>query len=156
MTIEMIREIIEGNYSSDIEELVESRTVVMELLQLALTARDLIDDELKVQVLQSGEKSKELNNGTKVIVKTYHSRTQVDREGLKEFVRLNAHATALNSDIDEATQTLEYFDEFFRFEPIWGKLKKKLGLEPENFCTDKVKYSIKIEYNAILPPFNVD
>ena len=127
-----------------------------ELIQLALRARDLLDDELKVQVLQTGKKTHVLNNGTKVSVKSSHSRTQVDRKGLKEFVRLNAHATALNSDIDEATQTLEYFDEFFRFEPIWVKLKKKLGLEPENFCTDKVKYSIKIEYNAILPPFNVD
>ena len=145
MTIEMIRKIIEGNYSSDIEELVESRTAVMELLQLALTARDLLDDELKVQVLQSGEKSKELNNGTKVIVKTYPSRTQVDREGIKEFVRLNAQAAAVNSDISEAAQTLEYFDEFFRFEPRWGKLTNKLGLEHENFCTYELKESIKIE-----------
>ena len=145
MTIEMIREIIEGNYSSDIEELVESRTVVTELLQLALTARDLIDDELKVQVLQSGEKSKELNNGTKVIVKTYHSRTQVDREGLKEFVRLNAQAAAVNSDVGEAAQTLDYFDQFFRFEPRWGELTKKLGLEQEKFCTYELRDSIKIE-----------
>ena len=145
MTIEMIREIIEGNYSSDIEELVESRTAVMELIQLALTARDLIDDELKVQVLQSGEKSKELNNGTKVIVKTYHSRTQVDREGLKEFVRLNAQAAAVNSDISEAAQTLDYFDQFFRLEPRWGALTEKLGLEQENFCTYELRDSIKIE-----------
>ena len=145
MTIEMIREIIEGNYSSDIEELVESRTAVMELLQLALTARDLIDDELKVQVLQSGEKSKELNNGTKVIVKTYESRTQVDREGLKEFVRLNAQAAAVNSDISEAAQTLDYFDQFFRLEPRWGALTEKLGLEQENFCTYELRDSIKIE-----------
>ena len=145
MTIEMIREIIEGNYSSDIEELVESRTAVMELLQLALTARDLIDDELKVQVLQSGEKSKELNNGTKVIVKTYHSRTQVDREGLKEFVRLNAQAAAVNSDVGEAAQTLDYFDQFFRFEPRLGELTKKLGLEQEKFCTYQLRDSIKIE-----------
>ena len=145
MTIEMIREIIEGNYSSDIEELVESRTAVMELIQLALTARDLLDDELLVQVLQSGEKSKKLNNGTKVIVKTYHSRTQVDREGLKEFVRLNAQAAAVNSDISEAAQTLEYFDQFFRFEPRWGELTNKLGLEHENFCTYELKESIKIE-----------
>ena len=145
MTIEMIREIIEGNYSSDIEELVESRTAVMELLQLALTARDLIDDELKVQVLQSGEKSKELNNGTKVIVKTYHSRTQVDREGLKEFVRLNAQAAAVNSDVGEAAQTIKFFDQFFRFEPRWGELIKKLGLEQEKFCTYELRDSIKIE-----------
>ena len=145
MTIEMIREIIEGNYSSDIEELVESRTAVMELIQLALTARDLLDDELLVQVLQSGEKSKKLNNGTKVIVKTYESRTQVDREGLKEFVRLNAQAAAVNSDISEAAQTLDYFDQFFRLEPRWGALTEKLGLEQENFCTYELKDSIKIE-----------
>tara|TARA_B100002052_G_scaffold224336_1_gene206459 strand:+ start:1278 stop:1715 length:438 start_codon:yes stop_codon:yes gene_type:complete len=145
MTIEMIREIIEGNYSSDIEELVESRTAVMELIQLALTARDLLDDELLVQVLQSGEKSKKLNNGTKVIVKTYESRTQVDREGLKEFVRLNAQAAAVNSDISEAAQTLDYFDQFFRLEPRWGALTEKLGLEQENFCTYELRDSIKIE-----------
>ena len=145
MTIEMIREIIEGNYSSDIEELVESRTAVMELIQLALTARDLLDDELLVQVLQSGEKSKELNNGTKVIVKTYHSRTQVDREGLKEFVRLNAQAAAVNSDVGEAAQTIKFFDQFFRFEPRWGELIKKLGLEQEKFCTYELRDSIKIE-----------
>jgi len=141
----MIREIIEGNYSSDIEELVESRTAVMELIQLALTARDLLDDELLVQVLQSGEKSKKLNNGTKVIVKTYESRTQVDREGLKEFVRLNAQAAAVNSDISEAAQTLDYFDQFFRLEPRWGALTEKLGLEQENFCTYELRDSIKIE-----------
>ena len=142
----MIQTILEGNYPSDMAELAEVRSNLSEVIDLAKSAIALIDDELKVQILETGEKSTTLNDGTKFTVRIYKSRTEVDKEGVKDFVRLNAEANSINSGKEVSMQILEYFEEFFNFQPRWGALEKKLGLQSERFCTYEEREIIKVDH----------
>ena len=114
------------------------------VIDLAKSAIALIDDELKVQILATGVKSTTVD-GTKFTVGIYKSRTEVDKEGVKDFVRLNAEANSINSGKEVSIHILEYFEEFFNFQPRWGALEKKLGIEVEKFCTYEEREIIKVD-----------
>ena len=140
----MIQTILEGNYPSDIAELTEIRSNLSEVIDLAKSAIALIDDELKVQILETGVKSTTVD-GTKFTVGIYKSRTEVDKERVKDFVRLNAEANSINSGKEVSIHILEYFEEFFNLQPRWGALEKKLGIEVEKFCTYEEREIIKVD-----------
>tara|TARA_B100001939_G_C16838664_1_gene572113 strand:- start:251 stop:709 length:459 start_codon:yes stop_codon:yes gene_type:complete len=129
--------ISDGVFPSGLTELVDLKMLCNELMDSLKGAKALVDSEIAVQIAEFEGNTQTLADGRKVRLSYQKRRREVDREGIIDFVEGHAKFLATEKDLPEAEVRYDMLHEFFRPEPRWGAMIKKLGLEDTEYCVSE-------------------
>ena len=136
--------ISDGVFSLGLTELVDLKLLCNELMDSLKRAKPFIDSEIAVQLAEFEGNTQTLADGRKVRLSYRTRRVEVDREGIIDFLESHAKFLAAEKDLSEAEVRYDMLVEFFRPEPRWGAMIKKLGLDDTQYCVSEEVATISI------------
>lgn len=150
---EVAEGIADGDLPNGVEPLVHMLVELREAADAIRRAQRFLRNETHVRLADAEANKVTLYDGTTVSRRMETTRTEIDKEGLVDFVRNHPSAAHVVSETGEVLASPALFVDLllscFRQEPRWAKLEQ-LGLDDEEYCTKQFVPSVVIQHSEMV------